>query len=111
MDQKKISGIGNIYANDALFLAGIDPRRPAKSLTHLEQEKLFKAIETILKKGIKEGGSSENNYVNALGEQGSYQKYALVYGKEGKPCPNCQGKIHKITLGGRGTFFCPTCQK
>lgn len=111
MDQKKIGGIGNIYANDALYLARIDPRRKANSLSTAEQKTLFKAILTVLQKGIAAGGSSENNYVNALGQQGSYQKHALVYGKEGKPCPHCDGTIKKIMLAGRGTFFCPACQK
>lgn len=111
MDQKKIGGIGNIYANDALYLARIDPRRKANTLSEKEVKTLFDAILTVLKKGIAAGGSSENNYVNALGEQGSYQKHSLIYGKEGKPCPSCDGNIEKIMLAGRGTFFCPICQK
>ncbi len=110
MDQKKIAGVGNIYANDALFLAGIDPRRPAKSLAEDEIVKLYKAIIEVLKRGLKYGGSSENTYVNALGETGSYQEYALVYGKTGKPCPKCGTPIEFVRLGGRGTFFCSSCQ-
>lgn len=111
MDQKKIAGIGNIYANDALYLARIDPRRKANTLSEEEVKRLFKAILTVLKRGIAAGGSSENNYVNALGNQGSYQKQSLVYGKEGEQCPNCHTTIQKIMLAGRGTFLCPTCQK
>ncbi len=110
MDQKKISGIGNIYANEALYLAKIHPKRPAASLSDTEIKKLFNAIETVLKKSLETGGSSEWQYVNALGEEGSYQKIFQIYGQVGKPCKNCGTTIQKITLGGRGTFFCAICQ-
>ncbi len=111
MDQTKIGGIGNIYANDALFLAKIDPRRPAKSLSDEEIKKLYEAVLSVMKKSFKYGGASELNFVNALGEEGEYQMHSLVYGKKGKPCPGCPGVIKKIYLGGRGTFFCEDCQK
>lgn len=111
MDQKKISGIGNIYANDGLFLAKIDPRKKAKDLTDGEKKNLFDAIIEVLYRGLKYGGASEMTYVNAFGEEGTYQDHFLVYGKNGKPCLNCEAKIKRITLGGRGTFFCEDCQK
>ncbi|HUD44700.1 MAG TPA: bifunctional DNA-formamidopyrimidine glycosylase/DNA-(apurinic or apyrimidinic site) lyase [Patescibacteria group bacterium] len=111
MDQKKISGIGNIYANEALFEAKIDPRRKANSLTETETKKLFSAIEFVLEKSLSMGGASETNFVNALGEDGSYQKHFLVYGQKGKSCPVCGTKIEMIRQAGRGTFFCPKCQK
>lgn len=111
MDQKKISGIGNIYANDGLFLASIDPRRKAKTLTDGERRKLFKAILEVLSLGLKYGGASEMTYVNAFGEEGTYQDHFLVYGKRGKPCEKCGTEIKRITLAGRGTFYCPHCQK
>ncbi len=112
MDQTKIGGIGNIYANDALFLARIDPRRAAKSLSLSEQSKLYDAILEVLKRGLKYGGATEINFVNALGQEGGYQNHFLVYGQDGKPCPNkCGGTIKKIRVGGRGTYFCPKCQK
>jgi formamidopyrimidine-DNA glycosylase len=111
MDQKRIAGIGNIYANDALFLAKIHPARPARTLTDTEIQALFQAIETVLQKGLEVGGASEWQYVNALGQTGNYQNFFQVYGKVGKPCPVCETKIEKITLGGRGTFYCPKCQK
>lgn len=112
MDQKKIGGVGNIYANDALFLAKIDPRRVARSLGLGEQSKLYRAIEEVLKRGLKYGGATEMNFVNVLGQPGGYQKYFLVYGKEGESCPGkCGGTIKKIRIGGRGTYFCPRCQK
>lgn len=111
MDQKKISGIGNIYANDALFVAGIDPRRYSASLIQTEQAKLFSAIEQVLKKGLEAGGASEWSYVDVLGGSGSYQNFFQVYGKRGLPCKNCGTIIEKITLAARGTFYCPKCQK
>lgn len=111
MDQTKIAGVGNIYANDALFLAEIDPRRSASSLTENEQKKLYNSIIKVLKDGIKRGGSSENTFVNADGTEGKYQDFTLVYGKEGKKCPRCGAVIKKIQLGGRGTYFCEVCQK
>jgi formamidopyrimidine-DNA glycosylase len=111
MDQKKISGIGNIYANDALFLAGINPAKPAKKLSEKEAQTLFKAIEKVLRAGIRYRGASDQYYLDALGHKGSYQDYFLVYGREGKKCRKCGGLIKRSKIGGRGTFFCPKCQK
>ena len=111
MDQKRIGGIGNIYANDALFMAGIDPRRSANSLSDVEIKRLYDSIFTVLEEGLKYGGSSDVNYVHADGGEGNYQFHTLVYGRTGKPCLNCSGTVKKIYLGGRGTFFCPSCQK
>jgi formamidopyrimidine-DNA glycosylase len=110
MDQKKIGGIGNIYANDALFVAHIHPKRSASSLTREEQSALFLAIEQVLLKGLEVGGASEWHYVNALGMTGNYQNFFQVYGKENSPCPRCGTAIKRIKLGGRGTFFCSVCQ-
>jgi len=111
MDQKRIAGIGNIYASDALFLAKIDPRRPAKSLTRAEQSRLYRAIEKVLRAGIKYRGASDQYYLDALGHKGLYQEHFLVYGRAGKRCLKCDKKIEKIKLAGRGTYLCPTCQK
>lgn len=111
MDQKKIGGVGNIYANDALFDSKINPERRAKDLTEDEIERLYDSLLKVLKKGLNYGGSSDENFVNALGQEGNYQKHALVYGKEGEKCRVCGGIVKKIRLGGRGTFFCPQCQK
>ncbi|MBI4080293.1 MAG: bifunctional DNA-formamidopyrimidine glycosylase/DNA-(apurinic or apyrimidinic site) lyase [Candidatus Levybacteria bacterium] len=111
MDQKKIGGIGNIYANDALFQSRIHPKRLASSLTDKETEALFIAIETVMKKGLKVGGASEWQYVNALGQTGNYQRFFQVYGQDGKPCPVCGTKIVRMILSGRGTFICEQCQK
>ncbi len=111
MDQKRIGGIGNIYSNDALFLAGIDPRRKANTLSEKECVKLYRCIHKVMERGFKYGGASELSFVNVLGQEGQYQRHSLVYGKKGKECPNGNGKIQKIFLAGRGTFFCIACQR
>jgi formamidopyrimidine-DNA glycosylase len=112
MDQQKIGGIGNIYANDSLSDAKIDPRRKAKSLSSIEIKTLYDSILKILKKGIKYRGSSELNFVDVLGQMGEYQKHFLVYGRKNKPCSREDGGIvEKVYLGGRGTFYCTKCQK
>lgn len=110
MDQSKIAGVGNIYANDALYAAGIDPRRKANSLKDAEIKKLLEAIELVLQKGIDAGGASDVNYLNAEGGKGSYQNQFLVYRQTGKPCQKCGTTIERIKLAGRGTFYCPVCQ-
>ncbi|MDP3888595.1 MAG: bifunctional DNA-formamidopyrimidine glycosylase/DNA-(apurinic or apyrimidinic site) lyase [bacterium] len=112
MDQKQIAGVGNIYANEALFLAKIHPEKKANELTEGQIKTLFDGLIFSLKEGIKYGGSSENAYVNAEGEKGKMQEHLNVYGRAGDPCPSkCGGIVKRITLGGRGTFFCPNCQK
>lgn len=111
MDQKKISGIGNIYANDALFDAEIDPIRKAKTLSQDEIKKLYNSILKVLKLGLKSGGASELNFVNAKGEEGEYQEHSLVYGRQGQKCKRCSGIIKKIRQSGRGTYYCERCQK
>ena len=112
MDQQKIGGIGNIYANDACFDAHIDPRRKAKTLSDEEIKTLFDSILKVLEKAMKYRGSSELNFVDVLGQLGDYQKHFLVYGKKGKSCiRNDGGVVEKIYLGGRGTFLCVKCQR
>ena len=111
MDQSFISGIGNLYAAESLFRGRIHPERPANSLLDKEKELLFQEIKATLKEAIQSGGSSIDDYVRLSGEQGSYVKYHKVYGREGKPCLVCKSSIKRIVLGGRGTFFCPGCQR
>lgn len=112
LDQEKISGIGNIYANDALFEAGILPTRSAKSLNGDEIEKLKEGIVKVLEDGIKYGGSSAGDeaYVQPDGSKGSYQEHARVYQKDGEQCPRCGSIIQRSKIAGRGTFSCPGCQ-
>lgn len=111
MDQKKIGGIGNIYANDACYFAKIDPKRPAKTLNPKEVELLYEGVHKSMEKSLKYGGSSELTYVNVLGQEGEYQNHTLIYGRDGDICERDGGKIQKIFLGGRGTYFCPACQR
>lgn len=111
MDQKFISGIGNLYANEALFRARIHPARSANSLSDKEKELLFKEIKNTLFEAIKYKGSSVDQYVQLSGKAGEYVKYHKVYDREGESCFQCQGRVKRIVLGGRGTYFCPTCQR
>jgi len=112
LDQTKMSGVGNIYANDALWLAKLDPRRPANGLAPKEAETLFGAILKVLKDGIKYQGASDQWYVTAEGTKGSYQEHFLAYGTQGRLCVRCgKAKMQKFFLGGRGTYACPVCQK
>lgn len=112
MDQEKMGGIGNIYANDALWLAKINPKKLAHKLVGREVKTLYEAILKVLKEGIKYGGSSELAYVTPDGKEGQYQKHTLAYGWEGEPCERChKAKFIKYFLGGRGTYVCPVCQK
>lgn len=110
LDQNKIAGIGNIYANEALFLAGVNPQQQANKLNHSQANKLFQQIILVLKKGIDLGGASDSDYLNAYGGKGKYQEHFLVYRRQNKPCLNCQTMISRISLGGRGTFYCSACQ-
>ncbi len=111
MDQSFISGVGNLYAAEALFRAGIYPERPASSLSEREKGLLFKEITATLKEAIQHKGSSIDQYVQVSGEPGDFVKYHRVYGREGKPCITCKTLIKRISQGGRGTYFCPQCQK
>lgn len=116
MDQEKMGGVGNIYANDALWLAKINPKTPAKNLDEKPVKVLFEAILSVLKSGLKYGGASELAFVTPDGTEGEYQKHTLAYGREGEPCerPACRKRgatIKKFFLGGRGTYWCLVCQK
>jgi formamidopyrimidine-DNA glycosylase len=111
MDQTFISGVGNLYAAEALFRARLHPARSAASLSDKEKEVLFKEIKDTLNEAIHYKGSSVDQYVQLSGAPGDYAKYHKVYGREGKPCLVCKTPIKRIALGGRGTFFCPKCQR
>lgn len=111
MDQTFISGVGNLYAAEALFRAKIHPERPASLLSDKEKETLFKEIKDTLNEAIKYKGSSVDQYVQLSGKPGDYIKYHKVYDREGEPCLVCKTPIKRISLGGRGTYFCPKCQK
>lgn len=111
MDQTFISGVGNLYAAEALFRAKINPMRPASTLSDKEKDLLFKEIKDTLSEAIHYKGSSVDQYVQLTGKPGGYVKYHKAYDREGKPCLVCKTTIKRISLGGRGTYFCPKCQK
>jgi formamidopyrimidine-DNA glycosylase len=111
LNQTLLHGVGNIYADESLFRAGIRPRRRANSLTRAELGKLHAALREVLKEAIAAGGSSVSDYVDADGEEGFFQLQHRVYGREGQPCLVCKSKIKKIVVAGRGTHYCPKCQK
>lgn len=111
MDQTFISGVGNLYAAEALFRAKIHPGRPAFSLSDKEKATLFKQIKATLTEALRYKGSSVDQYVRISGSPGDYVKYHRVYDRAGEPCVICKTRIKRISLGGRGTYFCPKCQK
>jgi formamidopyrimidine-DNA glycosylase len=110
LNQKLLRGVGNIYADESLFRAGIRPRRRAASITHEQLRKLYLSIQEVLKEAIALGGSSVSNYVNADGEEGFFQLQHRVYGREGEPCLVCKKPIKRIVIAGRSSHYCPECQ-
>jgi len=112
LDQTVISGLGNIYADEALFRAGVHPARKAGSLSLQETSWLLAAAREVMEKSIESGGSTMRNYVKADGSRGNYlDLFALVYHRDGEPCTKCGAEILKIKVSGRGTHFCPRCQR
>jgi formamidopyrimidine-DNA glycosylase len=111
LNQSLLHGVGNIYADEALFLAGIRPRRQAARLTRAELTRLRAALIKVLRQAIKLGGSSVSDYVDAEGVRGFFQLRHKVYQRTGEPCLVCVTPIQRITLAGRSTHFCPNCQK
>ncbi len=112
MDQSRISGVGNIYANEALHCAKILPERTSSTITSGEAKKLFTCIERVLEDGLKHGGSSTDSFRDVLGRRGSFQTRYMVYDREDQKCRRrgCSGRIKKVKLSGRGTYFCIVCQ-
>lgn len=112
LDQRLVAGLGNIYVCEALFLAGIDPRRKGCDVEEGEVALLHKAILDVLKKAIKAGGSTLKDYRRADGKLGYFQNELLVYGREGELCNSCtRSEIERIVQSGRSSFYCPTCQR
>jgi formamidopyrimidine-DNA glycosylase len=110
-DQRIVAGIGNIYASEALFRAGISPRRACGSVQGERAARLAAAVRAVLNDAIAAGGSSLRDYVQASGEIGFFQDRFAVYDRAGKPCPVCRKPIRRMVQGGRSTFFCGHCQK
>ncbi len=111
LNQKLLHGVGNIYADESLFRAGIRPRRMAARLSRGELERLHGALQRVLREAIALGGSSVSDYVDAAGVKGFFQLEHRVYLREGKPCLECGRPIRRIVLAGRGTHYCPGCQR
>jgi formamidopyrimidine-DNA glycosylase len=111
LNQAFLAGLGNIYADESLFAAGIHPLTLAGKLTDARAKKLYQAIQGILTHAIQLGGSSISDYVNGRGERGWFQMEHRVYGREGQPCANCGRPVRKILVAQRGTHYCPHCQK
>ena len=113
LDQKFVSGIGNIYSNEILFYCKIHPNRPGFKITNKDTKKIILFSKFVIEKAIKYGGSTIRDFKNTKGATGLFQKEFKVYGKENKNCErkNCQGKISKFFISNRSTFFCNLCQK
>jgi formamidopyrimidine-DNA glycosylase len=111
LDQKILVGLGNIYVDEALFRAKIHPERIANSLTPEEEAVLYKEIVSTLSEAVEKGGSTIRSYVNSQGQIGMFQLQLFVYGRKNEPCKDCGTMLEKTVVGGRGTHFCPACQK
>jgi formamidopyrimidine-DNA glycosylase len=111
LNQKLLRGVGNIYADESLFRAGIRPRRRAAAITREQLGKLHRAVREVLREAIALGGSSISDYVDADGEEGFFQLQHRVYGREGEPCRVCGTAIRRVVLAGRSSHYCANCQK
>jgi formamidopyrimidine-DNA glycosylase len=111
LNQKLLRGVGNIYADESLFRAGIRPRRHASTITRDRLAKLLAAIKTVLSEAVALGGSSISDYVDANGDEGFFQLQHRVYGREGEPCLVCKTPIKRVVIAGRSSHYCPKCQK
>ncbi len=111
MDQRFVAGIGNIYACEILYHAGIDPRRQAASLSGAEWRKVQKAAAIVLPRAVECRGTTVSDWRDLFGRSGENQNHLEVYSREGKPCRRCGGMIERLKIGGRGTWFCPICQR
>jgi formamidopyrimidine-DNA glycosylase len=110
LDQRIVAGVGNIYADEALFQAELHPARLGRDLSGAEADRLKRAIVTVLNRAITKRGSSIRDYLDGRGEKGQYQAEFRVYGRTGAPCPRCGSAIQRVRLAGRSTHFCPRCQ-
>ena len=111
LDQSVLAGVGNIYADESLFMARIHPATLVEKVSIVKLKRLYRALREVMQLSIKLGGSSDRNYVDAEGRKGSYLKFAQVFRRDNQPCPRCERTIEKIRVAGRGTHYCPHCQK
>jgi formamidopyrimidine-DNA glycosylase len=110
LDQRKVAGVGNIYAAEALFLSGVHPLREARSIDEAEATRLHRAVREVLADAIDEGGTTIRDYRNAIGGEGGYARLLWVYGRDDEPCRRCGATIERVVLSNRSAFFCPSCQ-
>lgn len=111
LDQRRVAGVGNIYADEALFRAGIRPDRPAASLTPAEVSRLHRALRRVLREGLRLGGVTVRSYAGIHGEAGRFQETLRVYGRREQPCSRCGRPLQGLRIGGRSSVFCPHCQR
>jgi formamidopyrimidine-DNA glycosylase len=111
LNQKLLRGVGNIYADESLFRAGLRPHRRVSTITRAQLEKLYESVQEVLKEAIALGGSSVSDYVDADGEEGFFQAQHRVYGREGEACLVCKTPIKRVVIVGRSSHYCPKCQK
>jgi formamidopyrimidine-DNA glycosylase len=111
LDQRRLAGVGNIYADEALWRARVHPRREAGSLSVKEVARLHRAVRAALRRGVELQGSTLRDYVTPDGVEGAMQDEFHVYGRRGEPCDRCGTQIERIVVGGRGTWVCPRCQR
>ena len=111
LDQSVLAGVGNIYADEALFLAGVRPRRAAGRLTHGQCDAIAKGLRSVLTRSIETGGSSISDFVGPDGSDGKYQDERHVYARHGEPCKSCSSTVQRVVVGGRSAHYCPRCQK
>jgi len=111
MANSVVTGIGNIYATESLFFAGIDPRKPAKRLTRVQCDRFCEEAKKILRRAIAAGGSSISDFLNVDGSEGKFARELLIYGHSGEACPRCGTELRCVRIGGRSSCFCPNCQK
>lgn len=111
LNQKNVAGIGNIYADEILFDAGIRPSRKIESLSKKDIGKIYLSCNKIIKKAIKKRGTTFSDYVDGNGNKGNFTNCLKVYQRQGKKCKRCKTRINKTKIGGRGTYYCPKCQK
>jgi formamidopyrimidine-DNA glycosylase len=111
MDQRRIAGVGNIYASEALFRARVDPARPGRDLSPAEVKRLHRTVRAVLREAVERAGTTFQNYRAVNGRSGQFQVSLRVYGREGEPCRACGRPIERIVQSGRSTFYCPSCQR
>jgi formamidopyrimidine-DNA glycosylase len=111
MDARHVVGVGNIYASEALFLAGVRPDRAAGRLERRSWDRVAAALKRVLEEAIRQGGTTLNDFQDGNGNEGYFQVYLRVYGREGEPCIRCGARVRAMVLAGRSSFFCPRCQR